>query len=51
MLKRLFDICIAATALLILSPVIGLTALAVRWKLGMPVLFRQVRPGLNGKPF
>ena len=50
-MKRLLDLLIAVPALIVLSPVMLLTALAVRWKLGAPVLFRQVRPGLNGKPF
>ena len=49
--KRLFDLVVAAAALLILSPVIALVALAVRLRLGSPILFRQVRPGLGGKPF
>jgi len=50
-MKRLLDLLIAVPALILLSPVIVLTALAVRWKLGAPVLFRQLRPGLGGKPF
>lgn len=49
--KRMFDICVAVLLLLVLSPVLALTALVVRMRLGSPVLFRQVRPGLNGKPF
>lgn len=51
MLKRLLDIVAAGTALLLLSPVLAALALLVRAKLGSPVLFRQMRPGLNGKPF
>lgn len=51
MLKRAFDIVLAATGLLVLSPVIFLSALLVRRKLGSPVFYTQVRPGLNGKPF
>jgi lipopolysaccharide/colanic/teichoic acid biosynthesis glycosyltransferase len=38
-------------ALLVLSPVIAVLAVLVRIKLGSPVLFRQPRPGLKGKPF
>ncbi len=34
-----------------LSPVLALTSLIVRFKLGSPVLFKQQRPGLNGEPF
>ena len=51
MIKRLFDLTVAALALLLLSPLLGLLALLVRLKLGSPVLFRQQRPGLHGKPF
>lgn len=51
MLKRLFDILIASIALILLSPVLLLVAHKVKKNLGSPVLFRQVRPGLNGKPF
>jgi len=49
--KRLLDFCIAATALVLLSPVIALVAIVVRYTMGSPVLFRQLRPGLNGRPF
>lgn len=51
MLKRLLDIVIASSALVLLSPVYALVAYKVKKNLGSPVLFRQVRPGLNGKPF
>lgn len=51
MLKRIFDIIASATALTLLSPVIAIVAWQISKKLGKPVLFRQVRPGLNGKPF
>ncbi|WP_318489720.1 sugar transferase [Photobacterium leiognathi] len=51
MIKRLFDIIASILALLLLSPVIAITAYFIHKKLGSPVLFRQVRPGLNGKPF
>lgn len=51
MLKRLFDIVASALGLIILSPVIAIVAWQIKKKLGSPVLFRQVRPGLNGKPF
>jgi len=51
MAKRAFDIVLAAIALLLLSPVILALCVAIRLKLGSPILFRQVRPGLNGKPF
>jgi len=51
MLKRSFDILISTVLLAVLSPVMALIAWRVRTKLGSPVLFRQERPGLNGKPF
>jgi sugar transferase EpsL len=38
-------------AIVVLSPAIALLALFVRRKLGSPVFFRQLRPGLHGKPF
>ena len=51
MLKRIIDITIASTALILLSPVYLIVAHKVKKNLGSPVLFRQVRPGLNGQPF
>ena len=51
MIKRLFDIIVALTAMVILSPIYIFLAYKVRKHLGSPVLFRQVRPGLHGKPF
>lgn len=50
-MKRLFDIMVSFTALLLLAPVLLAVALAVRIKLGGPVLFKQVRPGLRGRLF
>ncbi len=49
--KRILDVLISLPALVILSPLMGGIALLVRWRMGAPVLFRQRRPGLNGKPF
>lgn len=51
MLKRLVDIVASAAVLVVLSPVLAVTALLVRVRLGSPVLFRQVRPGLDERPF
>ena len=51
MLKRAFDIVGAGIALLLLSPVIAVTAIAVLVRLGRPIFFRQRRPGLDGRPF
>jgi sugar transferase EpsL len=49
--KRMLDLLISAAALVVLSPLLSLTAALVRWKLGKSVLFRQRRPGLHDKPF
>jgi lipopolysaccharide/colanic/teichoic acid biosynthesis glycosyltransferase len=49
--KRLFDVAASGTALVLLSPLFLLVAAAVLVALGRPVLFRQVRPGLDGRPF
>ena len=51
MLKRAFDIAASASALVVLSPVLAITAHKVKKELGSPILFRQTRPGLHGKPF
>ncbi len=51
MIKRMLDITVSASALLLLAPVMGVVAWQVRRKLGSPVLFRQVRPGLHGQAF
>ncbi|MEG0603996.1 MAG: sugar transferase [Acinetobacter sp.] len=51
MLKRILDVAIASTALVLLSPVYALVAYKVKKNLGSPVLFRQTRPGLHGQPF
>lgn len=50
-LKRGFDLVGAALGLIVLSPVLAAVALLVRRHLGPPVLFRQRRPGLHGRPF
>ncbi|MDH1868554.1 sugar transferase [Pseudomonas chengduensis] len=51
MIKRLFDIFASFFGLLVLSPVIAIVAWKIRKNLGSPVLFKQVRPGKDGKPF
>ena len=51
MLKRIFDVLAALGGLLLLAPVLLIVALLIRVNLGSPVLFRQTRPGLHGKPF
>lgn len=50
-IKRLFDIILSLVALIILSPVLLITALLVRIKLGSPVIFTQIRPGKDEKLF
>lgn len=50
-MKRIFDVCGALLALCALLPVIVAVAILVRLKLGSPVLFRQIRPGMDGAPF
>jgi sugar transferase EpsL len=49
--KRLFDVIVSMSLLLLLSPLLAVVALLVRLRLGSPVLFRQQRPGLGGRPF
>ncbi|WP_339651662.1 sugar transferase [Halopseudomonas pelagia] len=51
MIKRLFDFTLSAFGLLILSPVMAGVAWKISQKMGSPVLFKQVRPGRDGKPF
>jgi sugar transferase EpsL len=50
-MKRLFDFTIALLGILILSPLFVAVGLAVGFSMGLPILFRQVRPGRGGKPF
>ena len=50
-MKRLLDIVGSTTGLILLSPVLLIVTLLIRYQMGAPVLFRQIRPGLNGKPF
>lgn len=50
-IKRPQDFLCASAALIVLSPVMAVTALLVRKKLGTPVIFRQERPGVDGRPF
>ncbi|WP_026694374.1 sugar transferase [Peribacillus kribbensis] len=50
-MKRVFDLLFSALLLLILLPFIFLIACVVKIGLGSPVVYKQQRPGLNGKPF
>jgi lipopolysaccharide/colanic/teichoic acid biosynthesis glycosyltransferase len=49
-MKRAVDAAIAAAVLVVASPIIAATAIAVRIRLGSPVLFRQARAGCDGQP-
>jgi lipopolysaccharide/colanic/teichoic acid biosynthesis glycosyltransferase len=50
-LKRLVDVVLSLSALLVLSPLMIGIAILVRWQLGRPIFFCQQRPGLHGEPF
>ena len=50
-MKRLFDITVAILGLTVAAVPLMILVALIRLKLGSPVLFRQVRPGLNGRPF
>ena len=49
--KRLLDFLVASFISIFVAPLVALLALLVRIKLGSPIIFRQQRPGLHGKPF
>lgn len=49
--KRCLDVVLSAAALIGLAPLLAVTALLVRWKLGQPILFHQSRPGRDGLLF
>ncbi|MGO8689423.1 MAG: sugar transferase [Thermoguttaceae bacterium] len=50
-LKRGLDLAVAGVAMVLLLPLLGGIALAIRLTMGRPILFRQRRPGLHGRPF
>lgn len=49
--RRIVDVVVSATLLVLVLPVLGFAALVVLLDLGTPVLYRQVRPGLHGELF
>jgi lipopolysaccharide/colanic/teichoic acid biosynthesis glycosyltransferase len=49
--KRLLDIVLSFVGIIVLSPILLLLSIAIKFKLGSPILFVQERPGLNGKVF
>ncbi len=51
MMKRIVDLSIALPLVIVAAPLMLVISLIIRWKLGTPILFKQQRPGLNGKPF
>ena len=51
MLKRFFDFTMAFILLILFLPLMILTAILIRFRLGAPILFKQQRPGWNKKPF
>lgn len=50
-MKRIFDLVVTVCGMLVLAPVMAGLAVAVRFALGSPILFRQERPGAGGRPF
>jgi sugar transferase EpsL len=50
-MKRILDLSASSVLLIVFAPVMILIAVAIAIRLGRPVIFRQVRPGLSGKPF
>lgn len=50
-IKRTLDFTLSLIALIVLSPVLLITAILVRIKLGSPIIFKQQRPGMNEKIF
>lgn len=49
--KRCIDIVGAGLGMIVLSPFLVIIAIAVWVRMGRPIIFKQMRPGLNGKPF
>jgi len=49
--KRLFDLLLTIPGAVLISPLLAVLAILVRWRIGSPILFKQVRPGLRGSGF
>ena len=49
--KRVIDMILSGLALIILSPLLVIISVIIFIQMGAPVIFKQMRPGLNGKPF
>lgn len=50
-MKRIFDLTVSIPAFLVFLPILAMIYGLIRWKMGSPVLFRQLRPGLDAEPF
>ena len=50
-MKRFIDIVGATAGLIFFSPILAIAALLILLRMGAPILFRQIRPGLQGRPF
>ena len=50
-MKRIFDLTVSIPAFLVFLPILAIIAGLIRWKMGSPVLFRQLRPGMDAQPF
>ncbi|WP_375088969.1 sugar transferase [Peribacillus sp. RS7] len=50
-MKRIFDLLISFILLVIISPVLVIIGILIKYNLGSPILFKQTRPGLDGRPF
>jgi sugar transferase EpsL len=51
MIKRFTDFTCSILGLVLFSPLLAILGVIVRFKLGSPIVFKQIRPGLFGKPF
>ena len=51
LIKRFLDIFAGSVALILFAPVMIVAAILIKLKIGLPVIFKQMRPGLHGKPF
>jgi sugar transferase EpsL len=50
-MKRMMDVLISFSVLVLFTPIIFIIGFLVKLKLGSPIIFKQQRPGLNGRPF
>ena len=50
-MKRIVDILVSFFGIVLLTPIFLLVAFLIRKNLGSPVIFSQIRPGIDGKPF